>query len=179
MIKSKQDYEYYLECDRKAINTKRTKPRMYSDSIWKWTRLLRKLEYIKNCKKGLIGKISYNYYRLKFNKASKKLGFSIGINVFGPGLAIFHYGTIIVNSSARIGKNCRLYNGVNIARGVVVGDNCYIAPGVKILADVSLSDNLQIGANAVVSKSFEEPNMTIAGVPAKKISDKGSRHVTD
>jgi serine O-acetyltransferase len=82
-----------------------------------------------------------------------------------------------VNSSARIGKNCRIFNGVNITSNVTIGDNVYIAPGAVILADVTIGDNVRIGANAVVSKSFEEPNITLAGVPAKKISDKGSSHV--
>lgn len=38
----------------------------------------------------------------------EKLGFSIGLNVFGPGLSIAHYGCIVVNSGARIGTNCRI-----------------------------------------------------------------------
>lgn len=34
---------------------------------------------------------------------------------------------------------------------------------------------IAIGANAVVNKSFTEPDISIAGVPAVKISAKGSR----
>jgi serine O-acetyltransferase len=83
MINSLKDYKYYLECDRKAMGINRSKPRLYSDDIWKWTRLLRKLEYIKNCRKGIFSKITYAFYRYKFNKSSMKLGFSIGLNVFG------------------------------------------------------------------------------------------------
>jgi serine O-acetyltransferase len=50
----------------------------------------------------------------------------------------------------------------------------YIAPGAKIYGAIEIADNIAIGANAVVNKSFLEPNITIAGVPARKISDKGS-----
>lgn len=51
----------------------------------------------------------------------------------------------------------------------------YIGPGAKIFGDIFIADNIAIGANAVVNKSFYESNITIAGVPAKKISNKGSK----
>ena len=35
-------------------------------------------------------------------------------------------------------------------------------------------DNIAIGENTVVTKSFLEESVTIAGVPAKKISNKGT-----
>ena len=50
----------------------------------------------------------------------------------------------------------------------------YIGVGVVIIGDVEIADNIVIGANAVVNKSFSEPGITIAGVPARKISDKSS-----
>jgi serine O-acetyltransferase len=56
-----------------------------------------------------------------------------------------------------------------------IGDNVYIAPGAKIYGDITIADGIAIGANAVVNDSFLEPNVTIAGVPAKKIGDGGSR----
>jgi serine O-acetyltransferase len=34
-----------------------------------------------------------------------------------------------------------------------------------------LGDNLVVGANAVVNRSFQEGSMTIAGAPARKVSD--------
>ncbi len=43
--------------------------------------------------------------------------------------------------------------------------------GSVILGNVKIGDNTAIGANALVNKSFEEGNITIAGVPAKKISN--------
>ena len=63
---------------------------------------------------------------------------------------------------------------MNIAQNCKIGNNVYIAPGVKILPDAEIADNIRIGANAVVTKSFLEPGITIAGVPAVKISDKGN-----
>ena len=39
---------------------------------------------------------------------------------------------------------------------------------------ISISFLTAIGANAVVNKDILEEHVTVAGVPAKKISDKGS-----
>ena len=57
----------------------------------------------------------------------------------------------------------------------VIGDNVYIGAGAKIFGDIFIADGIAIGANSVVNKSFSEPNVTIAGNPAKIISDKGSK----
>ena len=55
-----------------------------------------------------------------------------------------------------------------------LGNNVYIGPGAKIFGDIKIADGIAIGANSVVNKSFTEPNIGIAGVPAQKINDKGS-----
>ena len=118
---------------------------------------------------------------MKLHKNSVKLGFSIPINVFGPGLSIAHYGTIVVNSAARVGKNCRIQEGVNIGAtngqrsAPKIGDNVFIGTGAKIIGDVTVASDVAIGANAVVVKSITEQGTTWGGVPARKISDNSSR----
>ena len=63
------------------------------------------------------------------------LGFSIPINVFGPGLRINHYGLIVVNPKARVGAFCDIHQGVNIGEGFgkddvpEIGDRVYIGLG--------------------------------------------------
>lgn len=47
-----------------------------------------------------------------------RLGFSIPINVFDYGLRINHYGTIVVNTKARIGKWCDIHACVNIGESL-------------------------------------------------------------
>jgi serine O-acetyltransferase len=182
MISSREDYAYYLMADKLALEKNKKGPAIIGDDIWKFERSMRKLEYYTNCKKSLLWKpyvllLSYFYYRL-----SVKLGFSIPINVFGPGLSIAHRGTIVVNPATAVGDNCRLHTCVIIGtkagydtRAPRIGHNVYIGPGVKIFGDVSLADDIAIGANAVVNRSFEEPGVTIAGAPAAKVSDKGSK----
>jgi serine O-acetyltransferase len=180
MITSKKDLLYYLEQDRIYLNKKRKSPRLIGDEVWKYQILLRKEEYFNNTGKR------YRAFLFKIfrHRLGLKLGFTIGINVFGPGLSIAHYGSIIVNSSARIGCNCRIHSGVNIGtkagaskNAPTIGDNVYIGPGAKIFGPVILGDNLAIGANAVVNKSFENGNCTIGGVPARVISDRNSENL--
>lgn len=136
MIDSYNKYLEYLEADRVSLNRKKTIRTMLFDEIWRFQRLMRKLEYLTNCKKNWLLKIfvSYQYRRL-----GRALGFLIPINVFGPGLSIAHPGTIVINGGAKVGCNCRLHVCVNIgtAAGKTrdapwIGDNCYIAPGVKM-----------------------------------------------
>ena len=91
----------------------------------------------------------------------------------------------MINANARIGSNCRIHVCVNIGADIndgsnapSIGDNCYIGPGVKAYGDIKIGDNVGMGANAVVNKSFES-NLTIAGVPAKVISQVGPLQCRD
>lgn len=184
MIKSKSDYYRFLQADKEALNIHRVYPRPLVDDIWRFQRLLRKLEYYTNCKKSFFYKPYVLILKFKFHKLSRILGFDIPINVFGPGLSIAHRGTIVVNGKARIGANCRIHACVNIGTGndrdqkvPTIGNNIYIGPGAKIFGEIVIGDNTAIGANAVVNKSFPEGNMTIAGIPARKISNKGTEEL--
>lgn len=188
MIESKQDYKFYLRADCLSLGRKTNRPFqdrinniIFKDEVWEYEKILRKVEYIKNCKHDLIGKIRYAFALRKLFHIGIRLGFNIRPNNFGPGLSISHAGMIIVNTHARVGSNCRIHPGVVIgtqagpeSRTPRLGDNIYIGPGVKIFGKIEIADNIAIGANSVVNRSFTEPGITIAGVPAKKISDKGS-----
>lgn len=117
----------------------------------------------------------------RLHRMSLHLGFSVPINVFGPGLCIAHRGTIVVNKDARVGENCRIHACTNIGSGrssnslaPKIGNGVYIGPGAKIFGNVEIADNIAIGANSVVNKSFYEKGISIAGVPARKINNKGS-----
>lgn len=180
MIKSKQDLKIYLEEDKKALNIKYKYPKIFSDEIWKFQIRLRKYEYSKNC---LTSKIHIPYRiwcKVLFKHMSIKLGFTIPPNVFDRGLSIAHYGTIVVNSNAKVGKNCRIQESVNIGStsgsslAPIIGDNVFIGSGAKIIGDIKISDDIAIGAGAVVVNSHTERGITIAGVPAKKISNNSS-----
>lgn len=181
MIQNKEQLKYYLQQDKVALYKGNKKhPNLFSDEIWKFQIVLRKLEYITNCLNKKIFFIPYIYYKYKYHKMSVKLGFSIPINVFEEGLSIAHYGTVVVNGNAKVGKNCRIQENVTIGttNGVSeapkLGDNIFIGSGAKIIGNITIADDVAIGANSVVVKDIEESEISVAGVPARKISDKGS-----
>jgi serine O-acetyltransferase len=181
MIRSKEDYQYYLEADRISLGIRGSFEEKITHDVWRFERYLRKVEYYRNCKKSVFWRPLIIILNYRFKLLSTRLGFFILPNVFGPGLSIGHPGTLIVNGVAKVGKNCRIHNCVYIAtkagftdKAPTIGDNVYIGPGAKIFGDITIADGIAIGANAVVNQSFTEPNITIGGVPAKKISNKGS-----
>ena len=183
MIKTRKELKHYLKRDAIALKKdKQKRPRVFGDEVWKFQRLLRKCEYYSNISKGkkLVLAPIILLKKIKFKKMSVKLGFSIPLNVFEEGLSIAHYGTIVVNSKAKVGKNCRLQEGVNIGatngsvNAPIIGDNVFIGTGAKIIGDITIASDVAIGANAVVVKSILEAGVTYAGVPAKKISDNDS-----
>lgn len=180
MIKSKKELKFFLECDRIALKKTYKTPRCFHDEIWKYQILMRKCSYLSNVKKGIIKGLLFKFYKFRYIQLGYKLGFSIPYNVIGPGLAIVHYGQITINQNSKIGKNCRIHEGVTIGSNAskpnapILGDNIYIASGAKIIGDITLANDLVIGANAVVTKSVLESGITLAGVPAKKVSSKNS-----
>lgn len=181
MITSKKEYLLYLEQDKKALGINKKFPSLIGDEVWKFQRRLRKTEYLKNTSgSNPIKKIFFVFSMIKFHKLRVKYGFSIPLNVFGPGLSIAHRGTIVVNGNAKIGKNCRIQESTTIGAtngsgcAPILGNNIFIGSGARIIGDIRIADNIAIGANALVCKDCLEPAITIAGVPAKKISDKNS-----
>lgn len=184
MITSKREYQEYLKADLVALTGKsemefksKIRQLIAPNPTLKFQRKLRKLEYYRNCKSNLLERLFYYYLKLVYRRSSIKLGFSIPENVFGPGLAIVHYGTIVVNPKAKIGHNCRIHPCTNIgasggsSKAPQIGNNVYIGPGAKIYGDIEIGNNIAIGANSSVNKSFLEDNIMIAGSPAKKIKE--------
>lgn len=183
MIKSSDDYRYYLKCDeiaRFGHNASFTE-KLKMGWGWKFNVLLRKHEYYLNCKRGVLQKIAIVVLKLRRKRLAHKLGWYIEPNCFGPGLCVVHNGPVIVNGEARFGANCRIQAMVNIGasnnskKAPVGGDLIYFGPGAKVFGDIKLGSNIAIGANAVVNKSFESDGITLGGVPAKIIAEHGCK----
>ena len=181
MIDSKQAYREYIKQDQLALGRRQdVRPRLFGDEIWKFEILLRKVEYDLNCRQGAVGRLVGKWHKIRFHRLSVRLGFTIPPNVFGPGLSIPHYGTIVVHGNVRAGKNCRLQEGVTIGatngshKAAVIGDNCYFGSGAKVIGAVRIADDVAVGANAVVTADIAEPGTTWAGIPARKVSDRDS-----
>lgn len=178
MILSKKEYYDYLNEDLKAFGLNRFGYKEYftHDSL-RFLRRLRKIEYYTNVYPSNPFLNLYRLYLRYINhRLATRLGFTVPINVFGPGLHIVHYGTIVVSAEARVGKSCRIHPGTCIGENngaPIIGDNVYIGPGAKLFGNITIGNEIAIGANSVVNKSFLQKG-TIAGAPAKVISSKSS-----
>lgn len=185
MIRDYKKFKSFIKADAKSLGIPMNLRNFVFNPIVRFTFLLRWNEYLLNTNKPGFFRL---FWKIWFRKLSIKLGFSIPFNVFDEGLAIVHYGLLIVNPKAVVGKNCRVHAGVNIGGKAgmvksktdagplapVIGDNCYLGPGAKIFGGITIGNNCVVGANAVVNKSFDQDHCTIGGIPAKVISEKGS-----
>lgn len=178
MIRSRQDFLRYLQREQ-GISTYPGWFILYLRTSFKPTLrflfLLRTCEYLRNSKHGLVNRTLYTIVKYLKYKLGLKLGFSIPENVALEGLQLPHYGTIVINGNARLGKYCRVHVDVNIGasggtpEAPILGDYVYIAPGAKLYGDIKIADRVAIAANAAVGSSFLESDILIGGVPAKKI----------
>ena len=104
MIRSYDDYRIYLEADRISLEIEKNIRNCFLDEVWKFQRVLRKLEYMTNCRKNRISRLITLY---RYRTLSLRLGFLIPImigtafvveKVFAfPGLARFGADAIIAN----------------------------------------------------------------------------------
>lgn len=148
------------------------------DVLKKHQVILRKTEYFLNTG----NKICAAFYKLRLNRIQNKYALHIPVNTCGKGLKIMHVGPVLMNGRVTVGRDCSFHintalvaGGTNddvphLENGVVVG------VGAVILGGVHLAENIAVGANAVVNRSFDEPDIAIAGVPAHKVSDNGTTH---
>lgn len=191
MIKTKEDLKYYIDCDLRSLQMYPLTlgnriSSMFCPSIWRFQVKLRKLEYYHNRKELNIVRKCIFYLKYKsLQRYGYKLGFTVPINVFGPGLCLCHAGTVIISAFSHFGSNARVHACVNVGNyaklddswshdnAPVFGDNVYIGPGAKIFGKIKIGDNVAIGANSVVTKDVPD-HVTVAGAPAKVINQNGS-----
>lgn len=175
MIKTKDDLREYLQCDKMHLGIKHARSRWNND-IWKYEIALRRHEYYHNNRKGIINRFLCKYWAWRHHRLGVRLGFTIYVNTCGKGLRLSHYGSIIINGKARLGDFCDLHSCVNIGQNggkensintPTIGDRVWIGLGAKLFGKITITDGCQIGANAIVNKSFDTPGSVIAGCPAK------------
>ena len=137
--------------------------------IDRYVKLLRKEEHYTFNKRNSIMAF---WYKARKNRLGSRLGFIISAGCFGEGLQIEHYGSIIVNPKARIGRNCKIHGNCCIGStggypddSPVIGDNVDIGQGGQILGGIRIADNVKIGAGAVVVKDVLTPGVTVVGIP--------------
>lgn len=95
----------------------------------------------------------------------------------GPGLAIMHFGGVVITRECEIGPNCLLYHNVSLVtmknnRGPTIGGNFYAGVGTTVIGDLVIEDDVTVGAGSVVTRSIPA-NAVVAGVPAKILRYRG------
>lgn len=176
-IKTKAQLKEYLdvECARFELRGRRYISYLFQISegaiLRRHTVLLRKTEYYINSGKKLRALI----YRGMLMRFQNRTGIHMPLNIAGKGLQILHVFPICVNRKVSIGENCRIMPFVSLVGDdkldvcPVIGNNVTLGIHSTVFGDVYIADGISVGAGAVVTKSFYEPGIHIAGVPAKKI----------
>ena len=104
MIKTKGDLLWYVKADARSMGLRISARSWFLDPVFRFMFIVRVLEYVVNTNKPGIIRYPILFW---FRSLSLKLGFSLGPNIFGPGLAIVHHGLLFIDPTTRIGKNCR------------------------------------------------------------------------
>lgn len=97
-----------------------------------------------------------------------------------PGLAMCCYidgrNGIIIGKNVWIGPKVSIismnhdpsyYDQYLTAESIKIGDNCWLGTSVIVLPGVRLGNHVVCAAGAVITESFQEDNILLAGVPAK------------
>lgn len=171
MITSKTELRDFLKSDninylpvscgflRKLKSQMLSNPISEQKHIWNYIKEMRYVEYFDFRKKtNVFYWLFYVYHLYRLRRESHITGFQIPPHVCGKGLTIWHWGSIIINPTTKIGDNCTLYPGVlighkNINGGAaIIGNNVFIGAGTKIIGPVKIGDNVTIGQNCVITK---------------------------
>lgn len=129
--------------------------------------LLRKCQqHPKKSIKGMFWRMVLRHHQIKY-------GFQIYPETqIGVGLYLGHWGTLVINPKAKIGKNCNIAQGVTIAQanrgkneGVPeIGDEVWIGPNAVIVGKIKIGSNVLIAPNAYIN--FDVPaNSVVIGNP--------------
>jgi len=103
----------------------------------------------------------------------------------GPGTRLHHHGMcVIFHEDVELGRDCNIYNQVEIGGGydgpdgppirIVIGDRVNICAGAKIFCKggtLTVGDGSTVGANAVVLSDVPPDSLAI-GIPARSIPKK-------
>lgn len=114
------------------------------------------------------------------------LGKNVKINEFAY-LYARNKAKIVIGDHSTLSSHCRLITSqyqidewlveapfhdkdIHVDKDIIIGNHCWIANNATILAGVCITGtNVIVASGAVVTKSFNESNIVLGGVPAKII----------
>jgi serine O-acetyltransferase len=138
--------------------------------------LLRKMAA---CKKHPLKLWFFSFLSTRY---SFKYGFQItSSEAIGEGFYIGHFGTIVINEKAKIGKNCNIAHNVTVGqanRGKLkgyptLGDNVWIGTGTVIVGNITIGSNVLLAPNSFVNVNVPD-NSLVMGNPCKIIHKENS-----
>lgn len=122
----------------------------------------------KNTFRGKLWRLILRHYQIKY-------GFQIYPETeIGPGLYLGHWGSLVINPKAKIGKNCNIAQGVTIAQanrgkylGVPeIGNEVWIGPNAVIVGNIKIGNNVLVAPNCYIN--FNVPsNAVVMGNPGQ------------
>jgi acetyltransferase-like isoleucine patch superfamily enzyme len=108
--------------------------------------------------------------RIRIGKGVRRsFAFSIGCYFQGYNGIIIGENTLLGPGTRILSANHEIENIERKAPPIHIGKHCWLGANVIILPGVTLGDNTIVGAGAVVSRSYPEGNVVLAGVPAKVV----------
>lgn len=136
----------------------------------------------RNCQKyykmpilGIFWKLVLRHYQIKY-------GFQIYPETeIGEGLYLGHWGALVINPKAKIGKNCNIAQGVTIGQAnrgknagfPTIGNEVWIGANAVIVGNITIGNNVLIAPNAYVNTDVP-PNSVVMGNPAQIIPNENA-----
>jgi serine O-acetyltransferase len=124
---------------------------------------------------GLSKRASTLLYWFMFRIVETVTGISLPKSAsIGPGLRIWHFGSVFIHGDVVIGANCTLRQGVTIGNRVVggpvpvIGDDVEFGAYAQVLGGVKIGNGCRIGAMSLVLTDVPARS-TAVGVPARII----------
>lgn len=187
MIRTKQELNEYIECDRKRH--RKPKLNFFGYIVWKlrlfigvcsetdcsvnYLMILRKYEYyLNNSSNNYLFWIISKYYSLHHKRLSFKYGIYIKPNTVGKGLYIPHFAGGINCNCVSMGDYCIISTGVVLGNKhkqenrPTIGNGVELTIGCKVIGKVKIGDNAIVAPNSVVIHDVPA-NAIVSGVPAK------------
>lgn len=134
---------------------------------FRYSYFLRKAQI--NKKKSVLGVV----FRIIVRYYSFKYGFQIATSSsIKGGFYLGHFGNVVINGDAQIGKNCNISHGVTIGQAnrgnrkgtTTIGDCVWIGPNAVLVGKIVVGNNVLIGPGAYVN--FDVPmNSVVIGNP--------------
>jgi len=114
--------------------------------------------------------------RIEFNKTDQRFP------GYMPGQYIQAMNGIVLGNNVLLGPGVKLISASHNlcdfdihdpADPIVIGDNCWLGADAIVLPGVRLGNHVVVAAGSVVTKSFPESDILLAGVPARMIKKLG------